>query len=101
MTPSPLPGAEDLVNVVSSQMTRSSDRNSQSKLKQQCLKRDGYRCLVTGAYDHEHAAGNVRDDLLQNTAETELAHIIPFALGKFRTSDEVGVACSYAIYTYV
>ncbi|KAG5290353.1 hypothetical protein I7I50_00078 [Histoplasma capsulatum G186AR] len=101
VTPSPLPGAEDLVNVVSSQMTRSSDRNSQSKLKQQCLKRDGYRCLVTGAYDHEHAAGNVRDDLLQNTAETELAHIIPFALGKFRTSDEEGQKARVwaAIYT--
>ncbi|KLJ07872.1 hypothetical protein EMPG_16654 [Blastomyces silverae] len=101
VTPSPLPDTEDLVNVVSSHMTRPSDRNSQSKLKQQCLKRDNYHCLVTGVYDHEHAAGNVPDDLLKITGETELAHIIPLALGKFRNSvEEVQRARAWAaIYT--
>ncbi|EGC45183.1 conserved hypothetical protein [Histoplasma capsulatum var. duboisii H88] len=88
VTPSPLPGAENLVNVVSSQRTRSSDRNSQGKLKKQCLARDGYRCLVTGAYDYEHAAKNAQDDFLETAADTELAHIIPFALGKFRSNAE-------------
>ncbi|PGH06273.1 hypothetical protein GX51_02470 [Blastomyces parvus] len=102
VTPSPLPNAEeDLVNVVSSHMTHPSDRNSQDKLKQQCLKRDNYQCLVTGVYDHEHAPGNVPDDLLKLTGETELAHIIPLALGKFRNSaEEVQRARTWAaIYT--
>ncbi|KAG5287209.1 hypothetical protein I7I48_03078 [Histoplasma ohiense] len=87
VTPSPLPDAEDLVNLVSSEMTRPSDRNSQRKLKKNCLERDGYRCLVTGYYDYKHGAGK-QNDSSNVTGNTDLAHIIPFALGKFRSNDQ-------------
>jgi len=39
-------------------MEDSCSRNVQSELKERCLKRDNYSCVVTGFYDLE-AVGNI------------------------------------------
>ncbi|EEQ35017.1 hypothetical protein McanMca71_001785 [Microsporum canis] len=71
---------------VDSLIMNPSTRNEQSKLKEDCLKRDGYRCKVTGFWDSK----SVKDK--QTTipkgdqhfrGDTEVAHILPFTLGNF------------------
>ncbi|KAM5441456.1 hypothetical protein MferCBS31731_003527 [Microsporum ferrugineum] len=71
---------------VDSLIMNPSTRNEQSKLKEDCLKRDGYRCKVTGFWDSK----SVKDK--QTTipkgdqhfrGDTEVSHILPFALGNF------------------
>lgn len=57
-------------------------RRDQTKLKADCLARDGNCCLLTGAYDVNKADEILSDAERQNTvtAATEAAHIIPFSL---------------------
>jgi HNH endonuclease len=61
-----------------------SSRNEQTKLKQDCLSRDGYRCVYTGAFDKNSIkAKTITMPVDGRHASTECAHIIPFALGNF------------------
>lgn len=57
-------------------------KNDQTALKRACLKRDGYKCLISGYYDMSEAEKlslTERNELI--TTPTQAAHIIPFSLG--------------------
>ena len=62
----------------------SSESNEQSKLKDDCLKRDDYRCVISGSVDKKWKRGH-RNLYPQGTIvdNTECAHILPHALGTF------------------
>lgn len=52
-------------------------RNVQPTLKEQCLRRDGRKCLLSG---HPDVSGNLEDGFC-----TECTHIVPFGLGEIGT----------------
>ncbi|KAF8244646.1 hypothetical protein K440DRAFT_7592 [Wilcoxina mikolae CBS 423.85] len=54
-------------------------RNEQAVLKERCLSRDGYRCTISGAVETNY---EMKYPGLP-CGFTEVAHILPFALGKF------------------
>ncbi|KAK0622551.1 hypothetical protein B0T14DRAFT_425802 [Immersiella caudata] len=59
-------------------------RRDQTKLKRQCLRREGYQCIYTGYFDRRSVKN--KEVTLPQKAKcggTECAHIIPFALGNF------------------
>ncbi|KAF8459174.1 hypothetical protein BDZ91DRAFT_742365 [Kalaharituber pfeilii] len=82
-TPSPRWGAEEDVEEISSEI-ESVTRNDQAWLKAACLRRDGDKCAITGYYDvmQSFNSGDGRHEE-RITEITEVAHIIPFALGSF------------------
>lgn len=53
------------------------------RLRNPCLRRDGYKCVITGFYDDACAGSGslvgAPDDAL--TADLEVAHIIPSQMG--------------------
>ncbi|KAM0256666.1 hypothetical protein ACHAQJ_004820 [Trichoderma viride] len=62
----------------------SSDRLGQGKLKKECLVRDGFRCTVSGLYDRNSMIdGKFTLPNGGRVAETQCAHILPFALRNF------------------
>ncbi|KEZ42040.1 hypothetical protein SAPIO_CDS6451 [Scedosporium apiospermum] len=77
------PNAPDEIEEAMTEI-ESSPRNDQQKLKTDCLRRDGFRCVISGLYDRQ----SIRDHLVTPPAGnpsggTECAHILPFALRKF------------------
>ncbi|KAF8462755.1 hypothetical protein BDZ91DRAFT_765047 [Kalaharituber pfeilii] len=86
ITPSPQFGAEDDTEEIASKLAYTASRKDQAWLKAACLKRDGNRCVVTGAYDAFEAEKMDFTDKELNTMNlqyTKLCHIIPFSLGAF------------------
>lgn len=93
-SPSPLstPPSEDAsvaINVAMS-MIDSSTRAAQTRLRNDCFRRDGYRCVYSGDWDYS----SVTDDIAVpeqggGLCQVECAHIIPFSLGVFDESDAV------------
>ncbi|KAK2018325.1 hypothetical protein LZ32DRAFT_634838 [Colletotrichum eremochloae] len=84
---------------------QSSNRSQQSTLKEDILKRDGFRCAFSRVYDSNSA----ENDLVQPHAGarvlgTELAHILPIGLSKFNEEDEreteAVASIWYALYRY-
>ena len=80
-------------------------RAEQRKLKSDCLKRDGYRCIVTEHWDWTWAKDHRSQIPKGEEVEyTECAHILPFALGDFNEerSQEVENAAIIwaALYRY-
>ncbi|KAF7719920.1 HNHc domain-containing protein [Penicillium ucsense] len=86
ITPSPRYGVEDSIENLKSQDIEPITRGLQSQLRQHCLERDGYKCVVTGRYSGNHAHP-------QNAPTTylEAAHIIPFTLASFQSNDREAV----------
>ena len=79
ITPSPHPDAARLVEEVASEVVTGVSRNAQATLKQQYLRRDGHKCILSGlGADCGHDFGYL----------TQCAHIIPFGLG-----DEKSLGC--------
>lgn len=99
ISPSPFGGPDD----VASNMGDSYTRNVQSELKAQCLKRDNYRCVLTGQYNMK-AVGNITgvsdDHVRMNTVDTHLSHIMPFALGQFKNEKEVSSCIYVFLHTF-
>jgi hypothetical protein len=83
ITPSPRLGLEDSIENLDSQHIDSATRNDQPRLRDNCLKRDGHRCVLSQCWDE-----NYQDREAGGYGPVEAAHIIPFALGKFHTDDE-------------
>lgn len=69
-----------------------SSRAGQGKLKSDCLKRDGYRCVVTESWDRkwarDHRSQVPKGEIPEHT---ECAHILPFALADFDEERSVDV----------
>jgi hypothetical protein len=49
------------------------------------MSRDDYRCVISGLVDSKHR--HLSSDKSTMTTKTELAHILPFALGKFNENN--------------
>ncbi|KAF8245788.1 hypothetical protein K440DRAFT_686426 [Wilcoxina mikolae CBS 423.85] len=62
------------------------NRHSQKALRKMLDKRDGNRCLVTGHFDMNTARITPSDEV-PGVAKLKVAHIIPFALGRFEESE--------------
>ncbi|KAK3936961.1 hypothetical protein QBC46DRAFT_268572 [Diplogelasinospora grovesii] len=80
-------------------------RNDQEALKQKCLRRDGYHCLITQKFD----AASCTDGLYQRKPGelggfTQCCHILPFALRKFNEENSMEVEAKatiwWALYRY-
>lgn len=77
------------IDDIASEMDESCTRKDQPKLKDLCLKRDGYRCVLTGIWDKTAKDRCPPADRGRCIGATELAHIIPFSMGKWDGEDEV------------
>ncbi|KAB8229459.1 HNH endonuclease signature motif containing protein [Aspergillus alliaceus] len=84
LTPSPRFGTEDSIEDLLSEIDDPVVRE-QERLRTQCLSRDGYRCVITKAYE-ETANPPPQIPFVGNLIA---AHIIPFCLGSFSTNDEL------------
>ncbi|KAJ5692831.1 hypothetical protein N7462_002254 [Penicillium macrosclerotiorum] len=82
ITPAPRAGVEDSIEELRSLNVRPITRGPQAQLRDHCLERDGYRCVVTGQYSskHRHPPNSI-------TTILQAAHIIPFALGSFNVDN--------------
>ena len=70
-------------NILSSMATiESSSRNDQAELKAACLRREGYRCAISGAIDL-NSRNRVKASTGASMVRTECAHILPFSLRRF------------------
>ncbi|KAI9764019.1 MAG: hypothetical protein M1839_005779 [Geoglossum umbratile] len=76
-------GVDDIASTITPQ------RHDQTKLKSDCLARDGNCCLLTRAYDVNKADEILSDEERWNTTTiaTKAAHIIPFSLAAFDEPD--------------
>lgn len=83
ITPSPRLGFEDSIEDLNALDIDSVTRNDQRRLRGNCLKRDGYQCVVTKCWDREHNHPPGQPD-----GPLQAVHIIPSALGCFRNDDE-------------
>jgi len=90
VTPSPWDDASLEEEDILATMLESATRNEQAQLKVYCLKRDNYKCLVTGLYDPSAIGNILAEDSSESTMYTQLAHILPYSIGKWtdRTSEE-------------
>ncbi|KAK4044860.1 hypothetical protein C8A01DRAFT_42469 [Parachaetomium inaequale] len=88
-------------------MVRSSTRADQEALKDKCLARDDCRCVFSGAYNLPRARKlppDQRGTVGRSVANTECAHILPFALSKFDENSLTEVSNKawiwFALYRY-
>ncbi|KAF8473505.1 hypothetical protein BDZ91DRAFT_651460 [Kalaharituber pfeilii] len=74
---------------VPTQTSDSSPQRWRAWLKAACLRRDGNKCVLIGAYDLAQSVklpeGTLDETVI--TEATEAAHIIPFAMGNFISSE--------------
>lgn len=82
-TASPRAGMEDSIENVAALSGSPAVRDS--RLKQECLERDGFKCVVTGRYDEKHVDPNAPP---VRQCYTECAHIIPFSLATWKDEQE-------------
>lgn len=70
-------------------MVDSTTRGNQQSLKKDCLERDGYRCMLSGHYDPAAKSIFPKTDWDGRVGGTQLAHILPFSLGRYKGKVEV------------
>lgn len=70
-------------------------RTEQGRPKADCLRRDDYRCIVTGKVDWKSFAKLPSYTSLH--VQSECAHILPFALGTFDEQSAVKVRVNKAL----
>ncbi|PGH11310.1 hypothetical protein AJ79_04926 [Helicocarpus griseus UAMH5409] len=58
----------------------------QQRFREDCLQRDGYRCLISGLIDREHfrESGSTEEE---DVAGLDAAHIIPFSYSSFEETE--------------
>ncbi|KAK4650428.1 hypothetical protein QC762_0109910 [Podospora pseudocomata] len=63
----------------------STSRKKQEDLEASCLKRDGYRCVLRGAYQEQYFMTQLsaHEKTRQYWEEHTVAHILPHVLGEF------------------
>jgi hypothetical protein len=80
VTDSPHGKRQEQLEAVASKLDQPSTRTED--FRKLCLKRDGYRCVVTGQMDVEHwIESNCPADIPKGLVEA--AHIIPFSYGSW------------------
>ncbi|KAF5860321.1 hypothetical protein ETB97_001741 [Aspergillus alliaceus] len=83
VTPSPRMGYQDSVENLLAENVDPVSRNEQSALRQACLARDGYQCVISKTYDSKH-----RPRKYPNHAPLQASHIIPFSMGDYSPDNE-------------
>lgn len=86
VTASPLSATDITRDNMASGMTQSSTRNLLEWLKNICLERDNYQCIVTKLWDP--VAVNPQEQC-KMTGNTQLAHTIPFSMGHWGNDQKV------------
>ncbi|KUL81969.1 hypothetical protein ZTR_10714 [Talaromyces verruculosus] len=89
-TPSVTPSPFETPDEVAQNMEASVPRQ-QSIIKKRCLKRDWYRCMISGQLDSTSRAkfpDMSDDDWYDLAGPTNATHIIPYRLGKYDDSDD-------------
>ncbi|BCS23967.1 HNH endonuclease signature motif containing protein [Aspergillus puulaauensis] len=84
ITPSPRFGIDDSIDNLVSEDASSITRAAQSRLRKNCLARDGQRCVVSNIWNKsykERPTGSI-------DAPLEAVHIIPFALDKLQEDND-------------
>ncbi|KAL7963931.1 hypothetical protein V8C34DRAFT_266974 [Trichoderma compactum] len=72
----------------------------QTRLKTNCLKRDGFCCSISGFYDRPSVSdGNVILPAGKRTTRTQCAHIFPFALSDFNENSAAETRNKAIIWT--
>lgn len=89
IAPSPRFGVEDSIGNLLGTMDDPIKRE-QKRLRQECLRRDGNSCVLTQIYD-ESARPFPPARMLGGL---EVAHILPFSLGSFKTENERQGICT-------
>lgn len=89
VTPSPLDDAELEIDAVVATMVQCPSRKEQPNLKDMCLERDNHRCMITGFYNRTARKHFPAEQIGQHTLNTDLAHIIPFSMGKYEDREQV------------
>ncbi|GIJ89091.1 hypothetical protein Asppvi_008020 [Aspergillus pseudoviridinutans] len=84
VTPSPRIGLEDSLESLAAITDKSMTRAQQQQLRDDALRRDGNKCVISGEYDINQEDKYPDED----TADLETAHIIPFAIAKFQNDAE-------------
>jgi hypothetical protein len=92
VTPSPWDDSSLEQDDILSTMLESATRNEQGQLKVFCLKRDNYKCMVTGQYDLSAFGTILAVDSSEPTGYTQLAHILPYSIGKWTERASVSVS---------
>ena len=92
VTPSPWNDSSLEQDDLLSTMLELATRNEQGQLKAFCLKRDNYKCMVTGAYDPSAVGTILAEDSSERTMYTQLAHILPYSIGKWTDRASVSVS---------
>ena len=90
ITPSPRPLAHD-------DSSRVAPSRTSAQLKHDCLERDGWKCVITGAYDAVAASMMDTSDAQAPSDDSECAHIIPFAFANF-SDREVRYNTLYGVF---
>lgn len=83
VTPSPRLGRERSIETFVSYDIESITRADQRRLRTNCLERDGHRCVLSKLWNPNFPNRPPNEP----KAPLEAAHIIPFALGTFRSND--------------
>ncbi|KAK0724558.1 hypothetical protein B0H67DRAFT_550296 [Lasiosphaeris hirsuta] len=84
VTPSPNQSVAFEIELAMTQIEGSTRNPGQKSLKEECLRRDGNRCVVSGAIDSA-AYANMPPGEREGAGKTktQCSHILPFALRKF------------------
>ncbi len=75
----------------------SSSRSDQQRLRDMCLRREGYKCALTGKADRD----SVQRRLVERTGQERVmqcAHILPFGLSVFDEKDSRQVSTKLIVY---
>lgn len=80
---SPREGINDSHENLASTLVDSATR--EKRMKVECLKRDGHKCVVTGHFEEKFLD---RSDKTSLRGNTECAHIIPFSFAKWKNDTE-------------
>ncbi|KAI9777150.1 MAG: hypothetical protein M1816_004907 [Peltula sp. TS41687] len=97
---SPLAKAKDHVEEVFVEVPEPAIR--EKRFREDCLRRDGNKCVVTGCYDIRQESLLSQEELSEMTpAFVEAAHILPFSLGQYTKNQEWSSATIWeALYRY-
>jgi hypothetical protein len=84
VTDSPYPKSQGNVDIVAAMLDKPQTRNS--KFRDMCLKRDSYRCVVTGHMDTDYWDKTLGNPEGIDFGPVEAAYIIPFAYASWDKS---------------
>lgn len=96
--PSTTPSSWGDINQTATGMGEGCKRSDLPNMKELCLERENYRCAVTGCYAAKYAEGKFdipNEHIQAESLRVVISHIIPFALGSWKNTEEVSISSYY------